>query len=437
LQEYDGLLDKTLARLRTAATANGRWAREQLHFCVVLSLNNAYYQVRDGETQAFQRVLSLELESKDLNQLYSSFVATMADIYRAQAARLFLSGPSAQLLTLKSSYPESDNGAEPIPLTAATRKRLSQPAQINNGRSVAELDRRWKRQFKSIWAVPIVERGHLAGIMQLAFKDADVWLRPRELEVLGVAAERCLRAADRAELLQNLADRETQLKALAEHMLQVEEMERRRISRELHDDAGQSLVCIRLQLELTEGEVPDELAEVRRNLQEIRDLTERTILDIRRLISDLSPAVLEQLGLGAAVRQLVNRFRKAYPCTVRLHVGKLTDVPQKVQIVTYRLLQECCNNIARHSNATNVIISVTSADRVLKLNVVDDGVGFEVEGALAKYRSFGLAGMRERVALLGGQFLIRSEPLTAKAGGRGTEIHIELPIPSEEKALSR
>ena len=89
---------------------------------------------------------------------------------------------------------------------------------------------------------------------------------PRELEVLTAAAERCLRAADRARLLRDLADRETQLKALADHMLQVEEMERRRISRELHDDAGQSLVCIRLQLELTEGDIPEELVEVRRNL---------------------------------------------------------------------------------------------------------------------------------------------------------------------------
>jgi two-component system sensor histidine kinase DegS len=218
-------------------------------------------------------------------------------------------------------------------------------------------------------------------------------------------------------------------------MLQVEEMERRRISRELHDDAGQSLVCIRLQLELTEGEIPEELVEVRRNLAEIRDLTEKTIRDIRRLISDLSPAVLEQLGLGAAVRQLVNRFRKAYPCHVRLHVGKLPDVPQKVQIVTYRLLQECCNNVARHSSASNVNISVTAADRVLKLIVQDDGTGFEVEEALARYKSFGLAGMRERVALLGGRFELRSERPSAKNRPRGTQIQIELPVPLEESTL--
>ncbi len=431
LQEYDTLLDKFLAG------ADGRWAREQLHLCVVLSLNNAYYQVREDETQAFHRVLGLELESKDLDHLYQSFVAGMVEISHAQAARLYLADPGERTLSLTSSSPAGVNGAASIPLTAALRRKLSKPGPIGKGVPGIELDRPWKRQFRSSWLVPMLEQGRLAGLMQFGFNKAGVCLLPRELEVLAVAAERCLRAADRVRLLLNLADRELRLKALADHMLQVEEMERRRISRELHDDAGQSLVCIRLQLELTEGEVPDELANVRSSLKEIRDLTEKTIFDIRRLISDLSPAVLEQLGLGAAVRQLVNRFQKAYPCTVRLHVGKLTYVSHKVQIVTYRLLQECCNNIANHSRAAVVNISVTSADRVLKLNVSDDGVGFEVEGALAKHKSFGLAGMRERVALLGGQFLIRSEPSTAKSRNRGTAIQIELPIPVEESTLPK
>jgi signal transduction histidine kinase len=436
LQEYDALLDEVLARKDGQAIANSRWAREQLHFCVVLSLNNAYYQVREAETQAFQRVSGLELESKDLNQLHASFIETMAGICHAFAARLYLTDTLGGALEPVSSTPTGGSTPASIRLTSALRRRLSQPLRLN-GRSPFPLDRSWHGKFRSVWSVPMLEGGELAGLMLFAFKEPDARLLPRELDVLRVAAERCLRAADRSRLLRDLADRETQLKALAEHMLQVEEMERRRISRELHDDAGQSLVCIRLQLELTEGEIPEELADVRRNLQEIRDLTEKTILDIRRLISDLSPAVLEQLGLGAAVRQLVNRFRKAYPCSVRLHVGKLTEVPQKVQIVTYRLLQECCNNIARHSNAANVNISVTSADRVLKLNVSDDGVGFAVENALAKHKSFGLAGMRERVALLGGRFLIRSQPLAAKTRKRGTEIQIELPIPAEESALPR
>ncbi len=134
--------------------------------------------------------------------------------------------------------------------------------------------------------------------MQFGFTRAYEWL-PREQELLAAAAERCLMAAEKARLMENLARREEQIRGLAEHMLHVEEIERRRISRELHDEAGQSLLCIRLQMELIEQALPETESETREKLREARDLTERTILEMRRLIAALSPAVLEQLGLGA------------------------------------------------------------------------------------------------------------------------------------------
>src|ERR1700680_5223960 len=99
-------------------------------------------------------------------------------------------------------------------------------------------------------------------------------------------------------------------------MRYVEEMERRRISGELHDEAGQSLLCIRLQMELSEQSLPEK-GEWREKLRDARDLTERTILEMRRLIAALSPAVLEQLGLGAALRQLVKRVRGVPPVALR------------------------------------------------------------------------------------------------------------------------
>jgi signal transduction histidine kinase len=280
-----------------------------------------------------------------------------------------------------------------------------------------------------VWSLPFGRGEDVRGVVQFGFARAHESL-PRDEELIAAAAERCILAADRARLINDLQQREAKLRELAEHTLHVEEMERRRISRELHDEAGQSLVCMRLQLEMAEADLPAELGAVRQQLTEVRDLTEKTILDIRRLIADLSPAVLEQLGLGAAVRQLVNRFRKAYPCKVALEVGDLTEVPPKAQIVTYRLLQECCNNVAKHSSATRVNISLTSADGVLKLTVRDNGVGFRREEALGKHKSFGLAGMSERVALLGGRFEVRSEPAAGRNRKRGTEIRIELPIPA-------
>jgi two-component system, NarL family, sensor histidine kinase DegS len=100
--------------------------------------------------------------------------------------------------------------------------------------------------------------------------------------------------------------------------------------------------------------------------------------------------------------------------------------------VIYRIIQECCNNISKHSRASNVNISLSSADEVLSLQVLDDGIGFEVDTALAKKDSFGLAGIRERVALLGGKFQLNSRYLPAKkrvrSGTRGTEVKVQLPI---------
>jgi signal transduction histidine kinase len=261
--------------------------------------------------------------------------------------------------------------------------------------------------------------------MQFAFEKPYEWL-PREQELLAAAAERCLMAAEKARLMEDLARREEQVRRLAEHMLHVEEMERRRISRELHDEAGQSLLCIRLQIELIEQAMPESEREWRDKLCEARDLTERTILEMRRLIAALSPAVLEQLGLAAALRQLINRFQRLQNCRVRLQISKMRGrLPQQTEVIAYRSVQECFNNIGKHAHATQVNISLSSTDGVLKLTVEDNGVGFKLEEAAEKRESFGLSGMRERVALLGGEFQVESRTEGPK---RGTKISIELPI---------
>ena len=150
------------------------------------------------------------------------------------------------------------------------------------------------------------------------------------------------------------------------------------------------------------------------------------------------------------MRQLVNRFRRLHPIRVRLLLGRLRRLPQHTEIIVYRLVQECCNNIAKHSGANNVNISVSSADGWVRLAVEDNGVGFKVEEALARKDSFGLSGMRERVALLGGRFEIRSHPkggpnnkagdgngwVDRKKKGRGTKILIRLPVAKEPAAGS-
>lgn len=457
LQEYDRLLSPALEELAPAEHANFQWVREQLHFCVILTLNNAYYQVREAETQAFYELFRVELESRNLDELLSRFLETLVQVCQADAGHLYLLNDEKSAWTQRATAggkPRGSANRRAVPHEPQRMKRLSKARLIDVGASAADLllDAGWEKKYRSCWSVPLAEGRQIKGVIQFGFSKRYEWL-PREQELLSAAAERCVLAAEKARLMEDLARREEQIRRLAEHMVHVEERERRRISRELHDEAGQSLLCIRLQMEMLENSLPPELAEVAARLSEARDLTERTIVEMRRLIAALSPAVLEQLGLGAALRQLVNRFRRLHPVKVKLQLARLGRLPQGTEIIVYRLVQECFNNIAKHSQAGTVNISAGSADGFVRLTVEDDGVGFDVEQAFARKDSFGLSGMRERVALFGGAFEVQSCPAGSARGGadrrgssagqlvrraaagkkalrkQGTRISILLPIP--------
>ena len=434
LQEYDYLLQPHLELLSSEALAGFRWVREQLQFCVILALNEAYYHVREAETQALHQIFRIELEAQNIDVLFRRFLEAVTSVCQADAGHLFLltKDPATWQLCASTATGVSDEAVRAVPNSAMLSRQLAEPRTITKAlHAKSLLDPGWRTRYANSWSFPLIEKGKLAGVMQLGFRLHREWL-PRDRDLLSAAAERCLMAAQKMRLVEDLAFREQQIRNLAEHMLQVEEMERRRISRELHDEAGQSLVCIRLMIEMIEMSLPPSADEWRIKLAEARDLTEKTILEMRRLIADLSPVILEQFGLESALRQLMKRFEASFKCRANLHVAKITGLPPKLEMVVYRIIQECCNNISKHSCASNVNISVSSADEVLSLQVLDDGVGFEVEAALAKKDSFGLAGIRERVALLGGKFQLRSRYLPgrkrAESVAKGTEVRVQLPI---------
>ena len=451
LAAYDEMLLPTLEASGASYVANLRWVRDQLHFCVVLTLNNAFYQVRETETKAFYELSRVELESNNLDDLLRGFLDSLLKFCRADEARLFLieedgaAGWRPRAFAGKTGQKQSA-GMEWNP--EVKRRTLGKP-RCSDGSNVSRiaLDLDWVERFASCWSVPLSSAGHTVGVMQFGFVRTYEWL-PREQELLASAAERCMMAADKARLMEDLAAREEQIRRLGEHMLHVEEVERRRISRELHDETGQSMLCIRLQLEVLEQNCPESMPDTRARLGQVREMTEHTIVEIRRLIRALSPSVLEQFGLGAALRQLVTQFHLVHPARIRLQTQRLGVLPKQLGIMVYRLVQECCNNIAKHSSATAVNIFLSSADGILRLQVEDNGVGFQIEEALAKQNSFGLSGMRERVALLGGRFELYSRPagrmgkaLSHKAASgkaeSGTTILIELPVPSEGSGESK
>jgi signal transduction histidine kinase len=433
LQEFDKVLLPAIDGLPAARAKEFRWVNEQLHFSVLLTLNNAFYQVREEETQTYSDLFRNELESRGLHEVLRRFLSTLGSLHKADTACLFFLDKKEQVLLPMAFSGENDrtpphlvefDAAKVKALTKAfcVHADASEFAQYSN----LILDQRKPQRYTSCWSIPLLENGRLRGVMQFRFRRRYEWL-PREKELLEIAGERCLMAAEKARLMEDLAAREEQVRRLAERMLQVEEMERRRISRELHDEAGQSLLCIRLQLEMIEEQLSSEGQQFKHRLAETREVTERTIIEIRRLIAALSPAVLEQLGLGAALRQLVSRFSRFSSARVKLSLSRMGRVPKKTEVIVYRLVQECMNNVGKHSQASHVNISLETADGHLRLTVEDDGIGFEVEEALLRRDSFGLAGLRERVALLSGRFYIESRKKVKDSADEGIAGQVATP----------
>ncbi len=364
-------------------------AREQLHLVTTLTLNQAYYRVREAESQAFFGIYCAEEEAEGLDDLLRRFVRILTHTFRAQAGRLVLQPPD---------------------------DKLAQPRYIQRGQAAEALvaDPAMRGRYASYWSYPLAPMG----VVQFGFPTSRRWL-PRERALLESVAARCLYAWDQQRL-------ETEIRRLEAKALEAEEQERRRIGRELHDEAGQSLLLLRLQLEMMERSAPEHLQP---RLAEAREITERTVTELRRIIAALSPAVLDRLGMERALRQLGARFQKMHDAKVRMAIAESAGaVSPQVQEVIYRVAQESLQNIAKHSQATHVNLCLRSADEYVRLSVSDDGAGFCAETAVKKPMSFGLAGMRERAALLGGTLVLRSAP------GKGTSVILQMPRKSALEA---
>jgi len=207
---------------------------------------------------------------------------------------------------------------------------------------------------------------------------------------------------------------------LSRHLLQAQEEERKRISRELHDETGQGLMVLRLYLGMLAGD--SDSPQLKLKVEEAMTMLDRTIGDLRRIIARLSPRTLEELGLLAAIRKEVRELAKNTGMKAQINLpDTLGEVDREIEIAIYRSVQESLHNIAKHSQAKNFSLEVENQHGALCLLVDDDGIGFSGKGN-PRRQSFGLLGMRERIAALGGTVRVRSR------SGRGTRLRVMLPV---------
>ena len=307
------------------------------------------------------------------------------------------------------------------------RETLVPVGGLRGGAAIAiDLNAYWTAQEPTWRTIQLWHAGiWLAGMISLFAYWS--FVRRRAAEHMRLETER----RDKEEVLQQhkqrLEESETRLRELAAFLQTVREEERTRIARELHDELGQTLTALRFDLgwlrgKLGAGNGLDAGAQTR--VGAALGVVEQGIVSLRRISEDLRPAMLDSLGLAAALEHHVAQFaqRTGVPCNLRMNREEF-DLAGNLATAVFRIVQEALTNIARHAQARTAEVEIEETTDGIRLSIRDDGRGFV---ASAPTHRFGLLGMRERIAILGGALEIDSAP------GQGTRLAGWLPFPKEE-----
>ncbi len=229
----------------------------------------------------------------------------------------------------------------------------------------------------------------------------------------------------------NLKDINVRLESLQQRqqmglqVIRAQEEERKRVAREIHDGPAQSMANVVLRMEFCEKLMDMDPEKVRGELQELKGIVRNTLQDIRKIIFDLRPMALDDLGVVPALKRYIEDFREKNDINIEMtFYGRETRLEPALEIALFRLVQEALHNVVKHANASNVKVVIEMKPEWVKASVEDDGVGFDLEQVLTSHAGtkFGLISMKERIDLLEGEIDIDTRP------GRGTKISFLVPV---------
>jgi signal transduction histidine kinase len=276
-------------------------------------------------------------------------------------------------------------------------------------------------------AVPIVSKSLVVGSLNLVCTPADS-VSDEDVQLLSAIGQQLGVAVENARLWETVRQKEAARGELLEKIITAQEEERTRISRELHDGAGQALTSLMVGLKVLSGLRSSE--DIQQQIGNLRDIAAETLETIRDLALELRPSVLDDLGLVAAIGRYAAECQRRFNLRVDSRaIGfegrRLSPV---MEVALYRVTQEALTNVARHSGARQASVLLEWAHSQVRLLVEDNGRGFDASLARQE-RKLGLYGMEERAALIGGTLRIESEP------GLGTTVVVQLAAPKEEPRM--
>ena len=275
----------------------------------------------------------------------------------------------------------------------------------------------------------IIERSHAEDALRQTHAELERRVEERTAELAEANEKLRKEIAERKLIEKALRESGERLHILSSHLLTAQERERRRISLELHDELGQSLTVLKLQIRSIEGNLKTDQEALKENCESSLQYVDQIIENVRRLSRDLSPSILEDLGLTAALRWLVEDFSRHSNIKISLDLPDIDNLfSQDAQIIIYRIFQEAFTNIGRHAQATNVSGVIKKKEGGVDFLIEDDGKGFDlkkIEARIPTEKSLGLMAMDERAKMLGGELKIETKQ------SNGTRIIFRVPIQTD------
>jgi signal transduction histidine kinase len=430
LEIYENLMHPYVSSLFGDRETEALAALEMVSSFSFVIISGAYFDTRTLESSSLLKILDVELGDQPLESMLQQVLEILTSSFGANVGAILLHEPEADLLRVEAAVGlgEGLRGEFSMQMGKGFAGHVFSTGEpdmiIDANKDPRVIHPRLRETAKALWGMPLRHDGRPIGVMLIGFDKPYEWL-PTEKELLRAIADRSALAIHRSRITHTLREREARIAELSAHLLRVQEEERNRISRELHDETGQGLMVIRLYLGMLRNSLPSKAAKAK--VDETLDVVDRTVEGIRRIIGKLSPLVLQELGLFAALRKEALHLEQKHGVSCRVaisdEVGRLSA---ETETAIYRIVQEALHNIAKHAQAQNAAITMDRVDGKVKLAVEDDGVGIFPK---TNYRgnSFGLAGIKERVGMLGGEVRVASPK------GQGTRIDVTVPATEPDK----
>jgi signal transduction histidine kinase len=378
----------------------------------------------------FRSIAEVLNRSFTLREALDGALHRIVELLDVRAGWIFLF--EAETLTFRLAADVNLPGA----LKVAGKRRMSGDCRCNqmlrdgqltepiNLIQCARLEQALPKQPESHWhaSVPLIAQDDTVGILNLLLERGRSFTT-EELNILESLGHELAVTIQRARLFEKVRDQEQTARDLMQRLLVAQEEERGRIARDFHDQGGQLMSALMIQLDHLAAQVEQKDKTLASSLRKLYGLAQQGLEELRKLVYELRPPTLDELGLGPAIRAYIDTHVRPAGLIIDLQLSDLTDrLAPEIETAAFRIVQESITNVLRHARAKKVEVRVGRRGEALQVMVRDDGAGFDADEPQAGRRTLGLAGMRERAQLVGGSLQILSAP------GIGTTVLARLPL---------